>query len=385
MKKSALALLFSAAVLLLSGCSNYRELENMTIVTGFAIDRNQDHSGYLLTFETLDTSGGGETDKPSAMKAELIQSEGLTMFDAVRNALKKADRKLYFGDCETAVISEELAKEGIAPVLDWLLRDAEPRLTMDLFVSRESSAAKVIEQKSLNNPITAFVLRMIDENNPLYLSKSVYVKTYQAVNMLIGEGVSLTLPSLENVENRNETIDQLAGTAVFARDRLIGYLDVEESKYLVFVRNQVSGGLLVLDKQTGAGDITLEISASDTKITPVLTGSVPKIKVKVSTETLLGEIMTSGGEITEGYIANVEKLASETLEKRIKELIEKVQTEFGSDIFGFGNAFYKSYPEYWKSVKTQWNEIFETLDVEVSAEVEITNTSITKSRIRVGG
>ena len=39
---------------LTTACWNYREVDRITIVTGFAIDKKDDQGNYLLTFEVID-------------------------------------------------------------------------------------------------------------------------------------------------------------------------------------------------------------------------------------------------------------------------------------------------------------------------------------------
>ncbi|WP_242837076.1 Ger(x)C family spore germination protein [Dehalobacter restrictus] len=368
----------------MTGCANYRELETLAVVTGTAFDKGSDGTGYHLTFEILGQSGGDGTQGPT-VKSQLIESDGNTIFDAVRNALKRSDKKLYYGDCKTVIISNELAHEGIAPVLDWLNRDSEPRITINLFISKEKTAKEVIEQKSLNDPITSYALSNIDKNNPKFLSKTASVQLYQANNMLGDEGISLILPALDIANNQNDKITELGGTAVFKKDKLLGYLGSDESKYLVFIKNQVTSGLLIINMESASPDISLEIIDSKTKVTPILTGKLPEMKIEIKTQVALSEMQTSADLDTESGIKKIEEKASATIEANIKQLITKVQREYDSDIFGFGSAIYKNDSDYWKKIKPQWDSLFQSLNIEVSAEMEIINTGLLKSKTKVGG
>ena len=267
-------LLTALSILPASGCWNYKELETMAIVAGVSFDRSNTGVGYHLTFETLDTSGSSD-GRSSAVKSQIIETDGYTIFDAARNATRRSNKKLYYGACEVVIVSSELAYEGIAPVLDLLNRDSEPRATIDLFISQASTAEEIIRQKSPNSSITSFALDKINTNNPKYLSKSPYVQLYQADNMLGGEGAALILPALDIVDNQGDKTSELSGTAVFRGDRLIGFLGIEESKYMLFIKNQVRGGLLLLNMESDVPDICLEISDSKTTVAPVLTGTVP--------------------------------------------------------------------------------------------------------------
>ncbi len=378
-----LALTLTLNAVLLTGCWNYRELDTMAIVAGMAFDKSENGTGYHLTAEILDEAGGGGEQGPT-IKSQIVESDGATMFDAARNALKRSNKKLYYGDCQTVIFGDEVARDGIAPLLDWFVRDPEPRITIDIYISKAGTAKEIIEKKSLGNPITSFALAKIDENNPKSLSKSIYTKIYQATNMLGGEGISLTLPALDITLNQNEALPEIDGVAVFKKDRLLGYLESEESKYLAFLKDQVIGGLLLINMESAAPDISLEILKNNTKITPDLTGGLPKIKIETHTQVSLGELLTSTDLITASGLEAVEKRASETMEKNIRELISKVQREYGTDIFGFGSAIYKADPEYWKKIKPQWDRMFSSLDIEISSEINLKTTAHLRTKIKAG-
>ena len=126
LKYSVLALLIFS-ITLLTGCWDYQEIENLFLVNGVAIDEGKNGSGYHLTFDTIDiTVGKGKTESP--VKSKLIETNGNTVFDAMRNTIKISGKKLYFADCRIIVISNQIASKGIAPVLDLFNRQTEIRI-----------------------------------------------------------------------------------------------------------------------------------------------------------------------------------------------------------------------------------------------------------------
>ena len=51
-------------------------------------------------------------------------------------------------------------------------------------------------------------------------------------------------------------------------------------------------------------------------------------------------------------------------------------SEYDSDIFGFGESIYRTDLALWKKLKGNWDETFQTLDVEIEPEVHILDTSL---------
>jgi spore germination protein KC len=126
------------SLVLLAGCWNYRGLNEMTIVSGIAVDRNPENGNFHLTFETIDMS---IPVKEKGLTPRIIEAEGKTLFDAARGAKRRNDDKLYFGNTQVIIVSELIAKEdGLHSVIDWFMRDGEGRETLTFAISQEKNA-----------------------------------------------------------------------------------------------------------------------------------------------------------------------------------------------------------------------------------------------------
>lgn len=55
----------------------------------------------------------------------------------------------------------------------------------------------------------------------------------------------------------------------------------------------------------------------------------------------------------------------------IAAAIKKAQTEFESDIFGFGVSMHKQHPQEWKAIKGNWDDYFANAVINISVESTI--------------
>lgn len=66
----------------------------------------------------------------------------------------------------------------------------------------------------------------------------------------------------------------------------------------------------------------------------------------------------------------------------IQQLIKKVQTQYHTDIFGFGEKIHQTYPHQWNRLKHHWRENFTHLPIRVTVDLQsnpgLANTSIQK-------
>ena len=112
----------------LTSCWDYKGLDELTFVAGIAIDEAEGGAGYRVSFEVIDTQ---VSMKEGEMRSILVESEGMTIYDAIYKTNKQLYHYLYFGNTELLVISHQLAeKEGLKPILEGFLRDASTRDTM---------------------------------------------------------------------------------------------------------------------------------------------------------------------------------------------------------------------------------------------------------------
>ncbi|WP_277668763.1 Ger(x)C family spore germination protein [Caproiciproducens galactitolivorans] len=363
-------------MMLLGGCWNYHELEDMSLVTGVAIDKGISGHTYHLTFEFVDLTG-------DQIKSKLVESDGNSIFDCIRNVTSKGEKKLNFTECKVIIISQDLAAQGISPFLDWFIRDHEPRMNLNLIISKEKTANKILQEKPITDELISLEIWKALNRNVTNLGKVPCVELYQAINMLSDNGTSLILPTIRIEKLPTSTALVLDGTALFEGEKLFGYIDSEKTKYLLFIKNQIDGGLLLVD--TDSGKLTLEIVENVTKLTPKIENNEPSVDIKIKMRAMLSEDQSSTDHNTSDGIKKVQLDAEKTLTNNISDLITSVQSQTGSDIFGFGSLFYQNYPEYWKKEKLKWKEQFPKLKCTVSASVKIENTELLKEKIKVGG
>ncbi|MDD4715754.1 MAG: Ger(x)C family spore germination protein [Oscillospiraceae bacterium] len=375
-KKIFLIVLLCAQLMLFSGCWNYREVESLSIVSGFAVDSGSNGSNYHVTFDVLDA----KQEKSNSAKSQLIEADGDTIFDAARNVVKKTDKRLYFGDSTLVVIGKQLAEKDLAPILDWMLRDHELRKDIAIAISKENTAQEIIQQKGLQNQINSSSLYEALMENGRALSKIPYVELYQVNNTLNEPGISLALPAVSVLTNMNEPVAGLDGMAVFQKDKLVGFLDDTESRNFMFVTGKIKGGL-VLVKQGKDQIATLEIQESKAEIKPVFEGANTKMRVNLKIQCSLYEMHTQKDYGSEDALKKIEKSAESQIQASVKKSIETVQSAYGSDIFGFGSKIYKNNPKDWETVQSNWEEQFKTLPADVTVSVSIQNAGILQSKV----
>ncbi|WNS41689.1 Ger(x)C family spore germination protein [Paenibacillus sp. MMS20-IR301] len=383
MKNQRRLLLVPVVLLLLfclPGCWNYSEVDDMSIVAGVAIDRNQADGKLLLTAEIVDTNGG--TDRAEA-GVKVISLSGDTMFEIVRNMISLTGKKLFWSHAKCIIISEELAREGLVKVVDWYSRDTETRSDVFIFVSGGKTAREILKPNSKNNEIVSFELAQIMRDEK-FTSSAPVVEIWDFIDKLETSGNSAIAPMVHIHERDGGQYKKVEGTAIFVKDRMVGRLDGEESKSMLVIKNALQGGVIAVEDKHGKPAYSLEVISNQTKVKPSMAGDELQIQIKSLTKTGLDEVMNADGFLAGESIDDIEARAGRDLQEKLLAVIHKIQREYDADICGFGEKIHENNPGIWKKVKGNWPQRFAEMDVTVSSKVVIQSTAKTSRAIRLG-
>ncbi len=321
------------------------------------------------------------SNKMTGIKAKLVESDGRTIFDAVRNAKKRLISKLYWGNAQVLILGKELAEQGnINMAIDWFLSDAECRDTIAVAVSQEKSAKDILSIYGLDNSVVSYEIKKIIDDDQKDTSSLRDVPLYKLYSKLRSPGVSAVVPAFRVVENDDKPAVEGNGIAIFKSNKLVGFLSALDTKYYLFATDGIKGGILTFSSGGQKDDdVSLEIAHNTTKTSYDYTGGKLKITIEINTDVYLEEVKANTNMMDEKYITKLESQAQDKIKSEAMRVIKAVQTQYDSDIFGFGNMIYKKDPRLWDKLEPQWDKTFQSLSIEVKPKVNILNSAYLKS------
>lgn len=263
-RNQTLLLLILCFMVLLTGCWNRREMNELAINMGLGIDK--DNKGYLLTAQVVEprevaSKQGGGGHSP----VTVYQASGKTIYEAIRRITEESPRRLYLSHLRVLVLGESLAKEGIAPVLDFLSRNHEMRTDFFIVVAKDSKAEDTLKVLTAIEEVPANKLF-----TSLYESEKTWAPTLtvtldRLINDLVREGRNPVLTAVRTIGNQTNTSSsdihspdpktrlKFSGLAVFKKDKLIGWLDESESRGYSYIINKVNTTIGSLSCPNGGG------------------------------------------------------------------------------------------------------------------------------------
>lgn len=381
-RKWVLLILLLSLCALLTGCWSRRELNDLAIVVGMGIDA-ADGGRYEVSVQIVDP---GEITKSNSGSGRapvtVYSSDGKTLAEAIRRLTTITPRKSYFSHLRILIISEELAKQGIGETLDYMSRNQEFRTDFYISISREVPAKQMLSLMTPLEKIPATKMLNTLEVAEREWSPVVTVTLDELIRNMRHEGKHPVLtgfrikgdPEAGAIKENVETITPAAniqawGLAVFRHDKLVGWLNEEESKGYTDLVDQLNRTIVEVGCPKG-GRLAVEITRSKTKLEGSVRNGEPEAKVFVRAEGNVADVQCQIDLIQTGTIVKIEKEVEKMLQKHMEVSLAKAQT-MQTDIFGLGEAIHRADPDYWKQAKTDWNRLFADLSVQIEVDVSI--------------
>lgn len=381
MKKLITLITIFILTISLTGCDGYEELNNLSIVTAVGFDKTEDN--YELSFLIANSPKAQTSAKEGEAKTTVYSSQGKTIAEAAKTIEQIVPKKIYLGHINVVIISEDIAKEGFLNIADWLLRNPQTRKKFYLLQAKDEKAKNILK---IISPLESFPSQSIAtliESNAESKSIATSVTYSNFISQILEEGYDPVLPSItikgnikkgSNEKNLETTEPEsylvLGPLAIFKEDKLQGFSTEKESLAINILKND-------------AKEINYNVTYQNQDISIETTKLNTSVKIKDSqnidiTISGLGEIYNINNKMDlQNYkeINKIEKAWNQQLKKDLKNIIQKVQTKYHADIFGFGNQIYKNTPKTWDKLANKWRSTyFPNLNINIKTKLKIENT-----------
>lgn len=387
-------LLLIICILILSGCWDKKELNELAVATGVAIDKAED--GYRVSVQTVNSSEVTSQLGTSGVIPVNVRSEfGVTMYDATRKLSLTNSKRPYGSHLQALIISQEVAKEGIAAVIDYFSRDNDFRSDFLIILTRDTEAKDILKMQTVTEKIPMKAILSMLEISADITGSTHIMDMRDFLNIIALPGRSPIIPVIDVVGDlevgptkaNTESTEPPAtyiynGAGILQEDKLIGYIDSEVIKSVNYLTDNITH---TIENYTcsDSGKISLEILQSKTKRKAKLNEEgKPFIDVNIRSIANIGESNCSLDLLDPNSINELEKNFAEQLKTDLQTSIKMIQSEYQLDIFGFGEDIYRYHPKVWAELKDDWQEHFANLEVNIDVGVNITQLGSTKNSIQ---
>lgn len=395
MKKIFKITIFIIILFTLSGCFNYKEINDYAIVSGISIDKNKEKSvnKYKVGIQIMNAKKDEESD---SSLITFYEASGKTIYDALEKIMLDSPKELYLGHNEVVVISEELLKkENPLNYLDYFMRDPGSEKDSAVMVSKEKDASSILKvitpletlpSKNLRSTLSVadnfsgiLTVVTIDE----FISDLSNSKTEAIIPSVKIKGKINKGEKMDNIKESNPntklTFDTLA---YFKNNKLKGYLSANESVGYNFLAN-VAKETYVNVKCDSKNYATLKLANSNFKENLYYENNNPIVNIKTKIDADLLEYNCKSDFLNDDkVIKKLEIKAKNRVNTLMNKTIDKLYVKEKADVLKYAEKFYSKKYKETKKLGYKNKDILNKISFKFNTNVQIKSTELSIKSVR---
>lgn len=375
---------------LLSGCYNYRELNDLGITTAVSID-HKDNNFYVIA-EVINPIKQQDASSSNNSPFVNYNSSSSSLQDAFRKVVLESPRQLYAAQLEIIVLSEEVVNNHLEEVLEYFARDPEARTEIKIIVAKTEDSTKAITLQTLLTSLSSSnIIKSLDLQSKV-LGMDYPVTLNELLNMYIDPYLEVVLPSMtlygnyeigdekENITTSSpKAIVKIDGSTITKDNKILGYLDLEESKILNLINGKLKETIIKMNYYDGY----IIFEPNRIKVSRELDIKNNIIKINISGYSKTKEIQSNINLKDPKEVKKLNKALNMELEKKITDTFNSIREKYDTDVFGFQELYYRTNYKYFKENCTNWYEdIYPKIKLEVKANVRLYEKGSTLGGLR---
>lgn len=382
MKKVFKTLVILIFIFSTTGCWNFQELNQLAIITGMAIDKDEDH--FEVSVLVANSKKFQVSSKEGESQTTVYSGKGTTISEAMKDIDLSIPKQLYIGHLSVIIIDEEIAKTGMNQMIDYLLRDPESTKRFYLAVAKNDKAKDILKTIS---PLESFPSQNLSANiarSSESQAVSATITYSKFVETMIKVGYEPILPTITLKGNKKKgskdssveqtepsAIIELDTLALFINDKFKTYATKNESRGINMLSGRINEMIVPVECDDMGNKAVIAITDIKTSIKAKVKNNEPIVNINIKAQGSIRELNCRENLYDDKNIKQLENLTKKEMKKLINKGINLAQ-ENETDIFGFGNLIYKNNPKYFKSIKKTWNkEQFKSLKPNIKIKLNL--------------
>jgi Ger(x)C family germination protein len=376
MKVIRLMLICIISVILLTGCWDRSEINDIAFVVATGVDKGAKNKFLYSVQIPLPSSmgGAGSSGGGGGTSGEgpylVAQGTGGNERQGIEEIQTKLSRRIYLGHRRVHIIGQSLAKAGISKSLNAIFTQPRSRISTFLLISN-GDAVKLLKAQPRMEQYSGEGMREMSKN-------SLNMTARDALQDLYREGKDMIIPVVNTASttktDKSKKEVQMDSFAVFKEDKLAFSTNKDESAGILwlFEKMQKKSSSFPVAKNE---ELSVQIFEQQTE---------PKLKIVDGKPTFVLTVRTAGVLYENEPNYRIEdpktyRLIISKMENEIKEEIQAVLKHAhsqGVDVYGFGWYLFKNNHQEWEqNWKDNWRSTLPNLKVSVVVDADIQRTA----------
>lgn len=365
-----------AGCLFLTGCSNIKNIQDLTYIVAIGMDYDQETKQYTayiqgLNFANVAKQEGGRPAE--AIPIFIASATGETLNLAVSKLYSKSEPPLFFGHVITLVLSKSIVTHRFNDVIKEVGRNRSLRTTLRVLTTDEN-IEEVFNIKGLFNYPAVYTVIFKRSDSELFQDE---LKPINLMNFLREYNEPMGTAKLPTVKidtdtwqaDKNYPVLYFDGFAIFQHQKYIKSFSFKDSLYI----NWLSGkNVSLIQKVDDEGELAavVKFSAPKMKIKYADGTDTPKVTIELSVRADLLE------KLKDLPLERLTKLIEEDIKTKMKA-IYATGIENKADVLNAGKRWFREHPQKYQELaakKDFYLDESSLKDVKVNVQIFHFNT-----------
>ncbi len=385
MRKS-IFIIIVCLVILLTGCWDKVEINKKVFVLTIGIDKLEEEidSKESNIFQNIEPdrysigyvypNTGLFAGKTQGEPKNIMKATGINMADIQENMSTRLGGSTTFDHTKIIVLGEEVLKDGemVREVLDYIERSPRVGRRIHLMATQGKAEEVINTEVPHQPPLVGLYIRDLI-NKPTKGARVADADLGYILRSMHESNVAI----IPRIQSLGEEVE-VSGVGVLKDYGLVGWMEEEETTTLMLMMNKVKNltSSIKFNDKTISGEVTsanteMNVSKSDNKI-------IVAFDIEMEGNLKQHLFMVKKEPLDEKYLNKVEKELEKLIEQMVIKVYKRLQDEFGADILQVGEHIRKYNPDLWESVKDNWDEVFLQTEIEVTIDLKVRRTGVTK-------
>ncbi len=367
-------------ILLLTGCQNYRELNDIAITTAISVDYSQETNEYTLITQVINSVNKQDTSSSNEPTFINFTSTSTSLSEGLSQIVLESPRKLYTTQTQIIILSKEVIENKLDVVLDYFIRNPEIRgETLILLAPDKEDLKGITIQTLLDNLSSSNIVSSLKASEKEGYTTLITIN--DLTDMYLNPYKEIILPTLYvegniNVaeEEENKTSTNYKGTvkigplAIFKDTNYLSTLSLDESKYLNIIRNSLNSTIITIPYNEGY--ITFELYNIKTKYKPDIKNN--KINLTITGKAKTYEIVTNTNIEDKEKVKDIQDYFNNYIKENTLNTFTNIRNTYNTDIFNFQDIYHKDNPKYLKQNLHNWYKYnYPNLELNINSKINL--------------
>lgn len=356
----------------LSGCWDYRRLDQTATVMGIGIDPFGKNK-YQVTFQIPSMpgvlSGGSSSSQGGAPPATTINitTKGQSLGNTITYAQEHLDRSFFFGNLQSIVLNEKLSTTQMQEVLTEMLRNSRIPNTASLITTTNTAKDILTSKEITDEPVAIFLRNSV--RNVKSKGFETPIPLWVFFRNTYGMGITPVTPRVFTDDTGKIIFD---GLSIFNKFQLKGDLSRSQARGYNWVLNRVGKMQLAMKDDEGR-PIVVKITRDKAHMAWKKMNGQYELYANIKAEGIVVQEPSRGTEeVTQSVINKMQKDAEKEIEQEVNASYKKFKN-WGTDPYGYGRMVMIQNIHLFKKdqLSTRWIDEFKNSQLHVNVKMKL--------------